>query len=57
MKLVMRKYSRIFENTLCFHNLFLFHISLMWPKLLNADGEPLAPEIILFLREKKTNNF
>jgi hypothetical protein len=37
----MRKYFRIFESTSCFHNVFSFHvISLMWPKLLSADGGP-----------------
>jgi hypothetical protein len=53
----MQKYSRIFENTSCFHNVFLFHvINLMWPKLLNADGG-LWILTLSFSFGKKTNGF
>jgi hypothetical protein len=43
----MREYSRIFESTSCLHNVFPLHmISLMWPKLLNADGGPWPLTIV-----------
>jgi hypothetical protein len=41
IRLVMRKYSRIFEGTSCLYNMSPLHVlSLMWPKLLSADGGP-----------------